>query len=47
MASTSETGNAKNVANFQDLVAFVTAYGVTYTPPASASVTLVPTKKKK
>jgi len=24
MASTSETGHAKNVANFQDLIAFVT-----------------------
>jgi hypothetical protein len=36
MASTSETGNAKNVANFQDLVAFVTAYGVTYNPSKSA-----------
>jgi hypothetical protein len=36
MASTSETGNAKNVANFQDLVAFVTAYGLTYNPSKSA-----------
>ncbi|POS00726.1 hypothetical protein Q361_12713 [Flavobacterium croceum DSM 17960] len=27
MPSTSETGNAKNVANFQVLIAFVTAYG--------------------
>ena len=35
MASTSETGNAKNVANFQDLVAFVTAYGVTYNPSST------------
>ena len=32
MASTSETGNAKNVANFQDLIAFVTGYGATYNP---------------
>lgn len=32
MASTSETGHAKNVANFQDLIEFVTAYGATYNP---------------
>lgn len=32
MASTSETGHAMNVANFQDLIEFVTAYGVTYNP---------------
>ncbi len=29
MASTSETGHAKNVANLQDLISFVTGYGVT------------------
>ena len=32
MASTSEVGHAKNVANFQDLIEFVTGYGVTYNP---------------
>ena len=32
MASTSETGHAKNIANFQDLIAFVTGYGTTYNP---------------
>ena len=32
MASTSETGHAKNIANFQDLIAFVTLYGATYNP---------------
>ena len=32
MASISETGHAKNVANFQDLIAFVTGYGATYNP---------------
>jgi hypothetical protein len=32
MASTSETGHAKNIANFQDLIAFVTLYGETYNP---------------
>ena len=36
MASTSETGNAKNVANFQDLIAFVTGYGATYNPSKNA-----------
>ena len=32
MASTSEIGHAKNVANFQDLIEFVTGYGATYNP---------------
>ncbi|PIX14288.1 MAG: hypothetical protein COZ74_03345, partial [Flavobacteriaceae bacterium CG_4_8_14_3_um_filter_31_8] len=32
MASTSETGHAKNVTNFQDLIEFVTGYGATYNP---------------
>ena len=32
MASTSETGHAKNVANFKDLISFVTGYGATYNP---------------
>ncbi len=32
MASTSETGHAKNIANFQDLIAFVTGYGGMYNP---------------
>lgn len=32
MASTAETGHAKNVANFQDLIEFVTGYGATYNP---------------
>ncbi|WP_333601391.1 hypothetical protein [Flavobacterium sp.] len=36
MASTSETGHAKNVANFQDLIAFVTGYGTTYNPSKNA-----------
>ncbi len=35
MASTSETGHAKNIANFQDLIAFVTGYGATYNPSKS------------
>ena len=32
MASTSETGHAKNIANFQDLISFCQGYGVTYNP---------------
>ena len=32
MASTSEVGHAKNVANFQDLIEFVISYGATYNP---------------
>lgn len=36
MPSTSETGHAKNVANFQDLIAFVTGYGATYNPSKDA-----------
>lgn len=36
MPSTSETGHAKNIANFQDLLAFVTGYGVTYNPSKAA-----------
>lgn len=32
MASKSETGHAKNIANFQDLITFVNGYGVTYNP---------------
>lgn len=32
MASTSETGHAKNVANFENLVSFVNGYGTTYNP---------------
>ena len=32
MASTSEVGHAKNVANFQDLIEFVIGYGETYNP---------------
>lgn len=35
MASTSEVGHAKNVANFQDLIEFVTGYGATYNPSKS------------
>jgi len=32
MASTSETGHAKNVTNFQNLIAFVTGFGTAYSP---------------
>ena len=33
MPSQSEVGHAKNVANFQDLITYCTAYGTTYNPP--------------
>ena len=32
MPTTFETGHAKNVANFQDLISFCTGYGATYNP---------------
>ena len=35
MASTSETGHAKNVTNFQSLISFVTGYGAIYNPTKS------------
>ncbi len=36
MPTFSETGHAKNIANFQDLIAFVTGYGTTYNPSKAA-----------
>lgn len=36
MASTIETGHAKNVATFEDLISFCTGYGVTYNPSKAA-----------
>ncbi len=36
MSSISEKGHAKNVANFQDLISFVTGYGATYNPSKNA-----------
>lgn len=35
-SSVSETGHAKNIANFQDLITFVTGYGATYNPSKTA-----------
>ncbi|MFZ1693392.1 MAG: hypothetical protein WAT74_09365 [Flavobacteriales bacterium] len=32
MATVHETGHAKNVANFEDLISFATGYGATYNP---------------
>ncbi|UOK42402.1 MULTISPECIES: hypothetical protein [Flavobacterium] len=32
MSSTSETGHAKNIANFQNLIQFVVGYGAAYNP---------------
>jgi hypothetical protein len=39
MVSTSETGHAKNVANFQTLISFVQGYGAVYNP-TKVSLTL-------
>jgi hypothetical protein len=39
MASTSETGHAKNVANFEDLISFCVGYGAKYNP-SKASIKL-------
>jgi len=36
MASKSETGHAKNVANFDELISFVTGYGAAYNPSNAA-----------
>jgi hypothetical protein len=36
MSSTSETGHAKNVANFENLVSFTIGYGLTYNPSKAA-----------
>lgn len=36
MASTSETGHARNIANFQQLISFVSGYGATYNPSKNA-----------
>ncbi|MEI2711422.1 MAG: hypothetical protein V9E96_20790 [Chitinophagaceae bacterium] len=36
MPSTSETGHAKNVANFETLVSFCSGYGATYNPSRDA-----------
>jgi hypothetical protein len=32
LPSTSETGHAKNIANFEDLISFCTGYGASYNP---------------
>lgn len=36
MSSTSETGHAKNVANFEQLVSYCTGYGATFNPAKAA-----------
>jgi hypothetical protein len=36
MSSTSETGHAKNVANFEDLISFCNGYGASYNPSKEA-----------
>ena len=46
MASTSETGHAKNVANFEDLISFCNGYGPTFNPTKTAiSLTALSTKR--
>ena len=45
MASTSETGHSKNVANFEDLISFCTGYGDAYKPSkASIGIAALNTK---
>jgi len=44
MPSTSETGHAKNVANFEDLISFCTAYGAAYNP-SKESLTIIKLKE--
>jgi hypothetical protein len=39
MTSTSETGHARNVANFDELISFVSGYGTAYNP-SKASISL-------
>lgn len=36
MPSTTETGHAKNVATFEDLITFCTGYGTPYNPSKAA-----------
>ncbi|MFN8333879.1 MAG: hypothetical protein U0U09_02055 [Cyclobacteriaceae bacterium] len=36
MSTNTETGHAKNVATFEDLISFCTAYGATYNPSKAA-----------
>lgn len=43
MASTFETGHAKNVANFDELISFITGYGAVYNP-SKASLKLTALK---
>ncbi len=45
MSSTSETGHAKNVANFETLIAFCTSYGGQY-QPVNTSITLTELSNK-
>ncbi len=39
MASTTETGHAKNASNFDELISFATGYGATFNP-SKASIKL-------
>jgi hypothetical protein len=44
MVSTSETGHAKNLASFDELISFVSAYGEVY-KPSKASISLAALRK--
>jgi hypothetical protein len=44
MPSTSETGHAKNIANFEDLISFCTGYGTSYNP-SKESLTIAKLKE--
>ena len=46
MASTSETGHAKNAANFEDLISFCTGYGAAY-KPTKPSITMAALNTKR
>ena len=47
MASTSEVGHAKNVANFYDLIAFVQGYGANDSPTKTSLTVQGPSKRQK
>jgi hypothetical protein len=46
MTSTTETGHAKNAANFEELIAFCTGYGASYNP-SKASILLAALNAKR
>jgi hypothetical protein len=44
MASTTETGHAKNVATFEDLISFCNGYGASYNPSKALKLTALTTQ---